>query len=52
MIETMNKNIGRSNRKKAFNCTLPLLFQAFKLPKKQMSCHLKWNSDNLTVELF
>lgn len=52
MIGIMNKNIGRSKGKKTFNCTLPPLFQSFKLPKKEMRCQLKWNSDNLTAELF
>ena len=52
MIGIMNKNIGRSKGKKAFNCTLPPLSQSFKLPKKEMRCQLKWNSDNLTAELF
>ena len=52
MIGIMNKNIGRSKGKKTFNCTLPPLSQSFKLPKKEMRCQLKWNSDNLTAELF
>ena len=52
MIGIMNKNMGRSKGKKAFNCMLPPLSQSFKLPKKEMRCQLKWNSDNLTAELF